>query len=308
MKKPAMQIRTAVLSLTLSGLLTIGAAGTSLGAGTVTADALRLRSAPTTGSDILATASSGSSVVVLEDSGNGWYKVDYNTIEGYMHGDFLKVMAAADLSLGYAYITTGSSSLNMRSGPSTGYGIVASIPGSAVVPISGIDGGWYKVAYSGCTGYISSEYTKLVRDTSGARSDGDGVAVLSAAVADTSLGSEIVAYAKQFLGRPYVYGANGPNSFDCSGFTKYIYAHFGYSIYRTASSQLSNGVSVSRTRMEPGDLVFFRNNTSKAASHVGIYVGNGQFIHASSTGDVVKISDLSSGYYCNILVGVRRII
>lgn len=308
MIKPVMQIRTAVLSLTLSGLLTIGAAGTSLGAGTVTADALRLRSAPAIGSNILATASSGSNVVVLEDSGNGWYKVDYNTIEGYMHGDFLKVMAAADLNLGYAYITTGSSNLNMRSGPGTGYGIIVSIPGSAIVPISGISDGWYKVSYAGCAGYISSEYTKLVRDSSGARADGDGVTAVAAAATDTSLGSEIVAYAKQFLGRPYVYGANGPNSFDCSGFTKYIYSHFGYSIYRTASSQLSNGVSVSRTQMEPGDLVFFRNNTSKAASHVGIYIGNGKFIHASSTGDVVKISDLSSGYYCSILVSVRRII
>ncbi len=287
-------------------MLAVGASAASLGTGTVTASALRLRAEPSTSSSILATASSGSLVVVLSDEGGGWYKVDFNTIEGYMYGDFLQLSQEDEADLGYAYITTGTSSLNLRSGPGTSYGKLTSIPGSSVVPIGGISDGWYKGTYAGCTGYLSSDYTPLVNDSSGIRADGDSVQVTASS--DTSLGAEIVAYAKQFLGCPYVYGCSGPSRFDCSGFTKYVYAHFGYSLNRSANDQLANGVKVARTAMELGDLVFFKATSTKSASHVGIYIGNGQFIHASSTGDGVKISDLSSGYYCSVLVGARRIL
>lgn len=300
-------VRLAVLTLALSGTLALGASAASLGAGTVTASALRLRAEPSTSASILATATSGCQVVVLSEEGGGWYKVDFNTIEGYMYGDFLEVKPETEADLGYAYITTGSSSLNLRSGPGTAYGKVASIPGSSVVPICGISESWYKVTYAGCTGYISSDYVQLVKDTNGTRADGDDAQVASAS-SDSTLGSQIISYAKQYLGCPYVYGASGPSRFDCSGFTKYVYAHFGYSLNRSANDQLKNGVKVARTAMEPGDLVFFKATSTKSASHVGIYIGNGQFIHASSTGDVVKISDLSSGYYCSVLVGVRRIL
>ena len=105
----------------------------------------------------------------------------------------------------------------------------------------------------------------------------------------------------------YVYGGNGPNSFDCSGYTSYVYRHFGYTLNRTASGQLSNGTSVSKSELQPGDLVFFRYNTSKAASHVGIYIGGGQFIHASTNTYTVKIDNLTSGHYANVYVGARRI-
>lgn len=297
-------LRIALLTLILSTVFIIGAAAASLGTGTVTTSALRLRAEPSTSSSILATASSGSQVVVLSDTGSGWYKVDYNTIEGYMYADLLSVSTSADADLGYAFINTGSSGLNLRAGAGTDYQKLASIPGDSVVPICGINGGWYKVTYNGITGYISSDYVLLVRDASGTRSDGSSVTVSTS----SDLGSEIVAYAKQFIGCPYVYGANGPNSFDCSGFTKYIYAQFGYTLNRTASDQLSNGISVSRSDLQPGNLVFFKYNTSKAASHVGIYIGNGKFIHASTTGYSVCISDLSSGHYYNVFVGGRCIV
>ena len=114
-------------------------------------------------------------------------------------------------------------------------------------------------------------------------------------------------YAQQFLGVPYVYGGNGPNSFDCSGFTSYVYRHFGYTINRTASTQLSNGYAVSKSELLPGDLVFFRYNTSYPASHVGIYIGGGQFIHASTNNYKVRIDTLLSGHYSNVYLTARRI-
>ena len=103
----------------------------------------------------------------------------------------------------------------------------------------------------------------------------------------------IVACAEKYLGTPYVYGGNGPNSFDCSGFVKYVFKECGYSINRTASTQLSNGVSVAKSELQPGDIVFFRNKgDSHAASHVGIYVGGETFIHASSDTYQVEYSSL----------------
>ncbi|MCB2294031.1 NlpC/P60 family protein [Clostridium algoriphilum] len=104
----------------------------------------------------------------------------------------------------------------------------------------------------------------------------------------------IIAYAQTFLGTPYVWGANGPNSFDCSGFTKYVYAHFGIGMGRTTYDQITQGQYVSRENLQAGDLVFFG---SGSPHHVGIYMGNGNYIHAPHTGDVVKISQLTRTDY-----------
>jgi len=102
----------------------------------------------------------------------------------------------------------------------------------------------------------------------------------------------IIAYASNYLGTPYVWGGTSPNpGFDCSGFTQYVYRHFGISVGRTTFDQIKNGVSVSRDNLQPGDLVFFGTNSNP--HHMGIYVGNGSFIHAPHTGDVIKISSLS---------------
>ncbi len=104
--------------------------------------------------------------------------------------------------------------------------------------------------------------------------------------------NSIIAYASTFQGVPYVYGGNGPSSFDCAGFTCYVFAHFGISLPRVASDQQNVGTYVSRDQLQPGDLVFF----GSPAHHVGIYVGDGCMIHAPHTGDVVKISPLHSDF------------
>lgn len=296
MIKPSHLLRAAVLGTVFTAMFTVGSSAATLGAGTVTADALRLRDTPAAEGEILATASGGTSVVVLEDTGNGWYKVNFNTVEGYMSSEYLTVSTTADAALGYGLVDTDGSSLNMRAAAGTSYDTVASIPGGTVLELEGVDNGWYKVTYSGKTGYVSSDYITITTEPDATET------------ASSDLGAQIVAYAEEYLGTPYVLGGNGPNQFDCSVFTKYVYSHFGYTLNRTATDQLQNGVSVSKDELQPGDLVFFKYRTSKPVSHVGIYIGNGEFIHASTNRYVVQIDQMESGHYANVYVYARRII
>ncbi len=291
-------LRFTLLSCILTVFFAVGASAASLGVGTVTADALRLRSDAASDAAILATANKDDVVVVLEEVDDAWFRVDFNTIEGYMSRGFVELALTAEVDLGYGRVMTNGAPLNVRSGPSTDHDQVTTLYSGSVVSLLGMDNGWYKIAYEDFEGYVSSDYILPCLDTTGSRGDGDIV---------TPLGQQAVEYAMQYLGVPYVWGGNGPNCFDCSGLTKYVYGHFGYTLNRTASAQLSNGVSVSRSELQPGDLVFFDNGkVSTPVSHVGIYIGNGQFIHASTNSYCVEISNLS-GHYLNTYVYARRI-
>jgi cell wall-associated NlpC family hydrolase len=105
----------------------------------------------------------------------------------------------------------------------------------------------------------------------------------------------VIAYASNFLGTPYLWGGTTPAGFDCSGFTQYVYRHFGISLGRTTKNQIYNGVGVSRDQLQPGDLVFY--GKGGVPNHMGIYVGNGMYIHSPRTGDVVKISPYDRSDY-----------
>jgi peptidoglycan DL-endopeptidase CwlO len=111
----------------------------------------------------------------------------------------------------------------------------------------------------------------------------------------------VVGIAMQYLGVPYRWGGSSPSGFDCSGFVMFVYAQVGVSLPHNAAAQYGHGTPVSRSDLQPGDVVFFNG-----LGHNGIYVGGGQFIHAPHTGDVVKISSLSSSWYSSTYVGARR--
>ncbi len=117
-------------------------------------------------------------------------------------------------------------------------------------------------------------------------------------------GATVVETAKKYLGCKYVYGGTTPSGFDCSGFTSYVYKLHGISLSRTSQAQFKNGVAVAKNNLQPGDLVFFY----KGISHVGIYIGGGNFIHASNSRTGVIISSLSSGYYSSNYAGARRVL
>lgn len=140
----------------------------------------------------------------------------------------------------------------------------------------------------GVMAIIQLGVTKVHADTS--VSLGKNNIIQTSINARSVTGQEIVNEAKKHLGKPYVYGADGPNSFDCSGLTQYVYKQFGINITRTTFTQINQGKYVSRSELQVGDLVF------PHTGHVGIYVGNNQMIHAPETGDVVKISTINQFY------------
>lgn len=312
-------LRGVLAAVGLTAVLTIGAGAAGLGTATVDADALRLRSKADSGSVVLAMAYKGEKVDVLADAGNGWYQVSLNGVTGYMSGEYLQaswntqasntvtvtqqaVPTAASPASGNVKVNLSAGEvLNLRSGASTQSSKLASIPGGTVLTLEGTSGGWYKVTYNGVTGYVSAEY--MVSTT-------ESVGTVAPVVSNNSAGSSIVAIAKQFLGCPYVYGASGPNAFDCSGFTSYVYRQVGISIPHGATSQYRGGTPVSRENIQPGDLVFIADPAYCAGypiSHVGIYIGNGQFIHASSSrGEGVTINNIFTGHYGTYYAGARR--
>jgi peptidoglycan DL-endopeptidase CwlO len=112
----------------------------------------------------------------------------------------------------------------------------------------------------------------------------------------------VVGIAMRYLGVPYRWGGASPSGFDCSGFIMYVYAQVGVSLPHNAAAQYGVGVPVSKSDLQPGDLVFFNG-----LGHNGMYVGGGNFIHSPHTGDVVKISSLSQDWYARTYVGARRI-
>ncbi|MDI6617480.1 MAG: NlpC/P60 family protein [Clostridiales bacterium] len=132
------------------------------------------------------------------------------------------------------------------------------------------------------------EERKAAEEAQAAQSTGNRILLASRDGSAPISSNAIVEYAAGFLGTPYVRGGSTPAGFDCSGFTKYVFSHFGVNLNRRAADQASQGSAVSSDNLQPGDLVFFGN----PAYHVGIYVGNGLFIHSPQTGDVVKIASL----------------
>lgn len=288
---PRCAVRMAV-SLLLAGSMITPAFAVS---GTVNTEgsSLRVRSQANTTGTVLAQLPHGTAVEVLTSVENGWYQIHVDNTTGYVSGEYLLVDETEAASLPVeaepVYIQVTTSVLNVRSGPGTDYDKVGTVRSGQVLQAVK-ENGWYKVD----SGYVSAEYVKEV-DASAASQAGKG--------------QEIANYALQFVGYPYVYGGSSPKGFDCSGLTSYVYSQFGYSINRTASNQLSNGVSVEKSQLQPGDLVFFRQNGStKAASHVGVYIGNNQYVHASTPGVGVIISDLNDPYISSGYVGARRIV
>ena len=189
--------------------------------------------------------------------------------------------------------------MRLRSGAGTNYSILGTYNNGTPLTITGTSGNWTAVTINGVKGYVNSTYVTTTKSDGGNTGGGS--------TPSGSIGETIVATAKQYMGAPYVYGGMSPSGFDCSGFVNYVYKLCGYSMSRVASSIYNNnGTYVEKANLQLGDLVFFASNSS-SIGHVGIYIGNGQFIHSSSGAGCVVISDLSSSYYLKNYVGAKRI-
>ncbi len=279
----------------------------------VTAGSLRLRSGPGNQYSTTAYASKDEVIVVLDKSGD-WYKVVYNLKEGYMHSKYLDIKAVENAELGYGRIN--GSSVNVRSGPGTTYHSVAKANINEKAYIIGINAMWFKVIIGDSIGYIRSDFVDLTEvpyENKASSNDpkffvrgkSTGVTPSAAALKGTSA-SAIIATAKKYIGTPYVWGGSTPSGFDCSGYVQYVFRQHGIHLPRTSREQYTVGTAVSRSNLQPGDLVFFATNFG-SVNHLGIYLGNGQFIHSGSSSGVT-ISNLSSSYWSPRYVGARRVL
>ena len=197
-------------------------------------------------------------------------------------------MTTAFAATEYKVITADA--VNFRSGPSTSYSIISTLSKGTKVEVISTTNNWSKIIYDGKIGYVSSEYLSKSIDLN------DKTSTLETA-------DKIISYAKGLLGKKYVWAKSGPSSFDCSGFTSYVFRNAaGVSLPRTSSAQSGYGRTVSKSNLQPGDLVF------PHTGHVGIYVGGGNMIHSPSSGKTVSVTSINSSYYSARFVTAKRVL
>ena len=291
-------LRGTILSLILAALLAITASAATIGGATVSGSSVRLRSSADTSSsaNIIKQLNKGTFLLV-EEKLSGWYKVVCDGTEGYISADYAAFSETLDGTYNFSAATTGTD-VNMRAAATTGSAAVKQLPArGTALTITGVSGQWLKVTdASGKAGYIRSDYVSYVSGT-------------AAAAAAESVGEQLVKTAKGYKGYSYRWGGMSPKTgFDCSGFVNYIYDQYGYDLDRTAQDIYSNnGTAVTKDSLQPGDVLCFGYG-SKSISHVGIYIGGGEMIHASTSTTGVIISDINSDYYTRMFVGAKRIL
>ncbi len=277
---------------------------------------VRLRSKASSSASVLTVVSEGAVVTVRSGSTGDWIAVKSQSLSGFIHKDYLVATDEEEdeegdpapsgaLSSGdHAKVT---STLNFRSEASyTSSVIGVAVDGIVVLVTGNISNGFYPVEWGGLPGFMHGDYlaktdAELTGSSGGAGgAAGDGT--------PSSVGRAMVDYADNYLGYPYIWATAGPNSFDCSGFTYWVTKHvLGQDIGRGLWTQIVVGSPVSYGSLKPGDLVFFQNTYTWGLSHVGIYIGNNQFIHAENEDTGVRISSLTSTYYSTRYYGAVRL-
>ena len=269
----------------------------------VSVSSLNMRSGPSTSYNIIEVLTKDTQVEVISVE-DGWAKIKYNSKTGYVSNQYLSNSAPSSSSetstTKYVVANVG---LNVRKGPSTSHAVVTTLANGTKVTVKSTSNGWSKITTGNITGYVSSSYLTSKKPSSGSSSSSDSSTSTSA--------SKLISYAKKFLGKPYVWGAQGPNGFDCSGFTYYVFKNSaGITLPRTSSMQSKYGTAVSKSNLKPGDLLFFDTvgSNNGGVTHCGIYIGNGQMIHAASGQGKVVINNINSSYYVNAYVNARRVL
>ena len=250
----------------------------------VSTTTLNLREKADTKSDVVTQLSLNDEVTVVKVVNNTWTQVKFKDYEGYTASEYLSDKKVSD--------TTSRSAQELRNSEEEAAKKKAA---EEAAKKKAEEAAKKKAAEEAKKKQEEEEEEEdEEEETSSSKSS-------SSSKKSGTTGEDIVAYAKKFLGYKYVYGASGPNSFDCSGFTSYVYKHFGYSLNRTSGGQRSNGSGVSKSDLEPGDILCF-------SGHVGIYIGGNKFIHAANPSKGVIISSLSESYYVKTYITARRIL
>lgn len=298
---------------------------------------VNVRTSPSPTATVIGTATKGQ-VFVTSGKSNDWFQVNFNGQTGYIKSEFMQgsllnylpVVQAptassevtaevpASTSTDDIYAVVEVSSLNLRADATTESEVIRSLPAGYNLTVSGYKDGWVIVEDDDNNkGYVKAEYITL---KNGSKPDNNSPSKDNSnfdfeyektyeynGPVDVA---ELIEYSKQYIGTPYVWGGTDLTAgVDCSGFIYSVYSHFGITLNRTSRDMFTQGTPVSKTELVPGDLLFFNTGGDSVISHVGMYIGEGEYIHSTNgAGNGVTISSLGDSYSLNTYVGAKRIL
>lgn len=272
---------------------------TNLGMSVISSGNLNIRQEASTDSEVVGILTNHNACELLEDAGE-WYKVTSGKVTGYVNkqylvtGDEAEAIAEQEIK---TVATVNTETLNVRAEKSTEAEVLSQVGNSEAFTVNSVADGWVEISVDDSVGYISQDYVTLAQALPTAKTIeqvkyGDGVSDVRASV---------VSYALQFVGNRYVWGGTSlENGIDCSGFTMRILGKYGISLPHSSRAQPSYGTKISASEAKPGDLFFY--GSGRSISHVAIYIGNGQIVHASNKRDGIKVSN---AYYRNPICVTR---
>lgn len=272
---------------------------TNLGMSVISSGNLNIRQEASTDSEVIGILTNHNACELLEDAGE-WYKVTSGKVTGYVNkqylvtGDEAEAIAEQEIK---TVATVNTETLNVRAEKSTEAAVFSQVGNSEAFTVNSVADGWVEISVDDSVGYISQDYVTLAQALPTAKTIeqvkyGDGVSDVRASV---------VSYALQFVGNRYVWGGTSlEKGVDCSGFTMRILGKYGISLPHSSKAQPSYGTKISASEAKPGDLFFY--GSGRSISHVAIYIGNGQIVHASNKRDGIKVSN---AYYRNPICVAR---
>jgi len=272
---------------------------TNLGMSVISSGNLNIRQEASTDSEVIGILTNHNACELLEDAGE-WYKVTSGKVTGYVNkqylvtGDEAEAIAEQEIK---TVATVNTETLNVRAEKSTEAAVLSQVGNSEAFTVNSVADGWVEISVDDSVGYISQDYVTLAQALPTAKTIeqvkyGDGVSDVRASV---------VSYALQFIGNRYVWGGTSlEKGIDCSGFTMRILGKYGISLPHSSKAQPSYGTKISASEAKPGDLFFY--GSGRSISHVAIYIGNGQIVHASNKRDGIKVSN---AYYRNPICVAR---
>lgn len=272
---------------------------TNLGMSVISSGNLNIRQEASTDSEVVGILTNHNACELLEDAGD-WYKVTSGKVTGYVNkqylvtGDEAESIAEQEIK---TVATVNTETLNVRAEKSTEAAVLSQVGNSEAFTVNSVADGWVEISVDDSVGYISQDYVTLAQALPTAKTIeqvkyGDGV---------SDVRTSVVSYALQFVGNRYVWGGTSlENGVDCSGFTMRILGKYGISLPHSSKAQPSYGTKISASEAKPGDLFFY--GSGRSISHVAIYIGNGQIVHASNKRDGIKVSN---AYYRNPICVAR---
>lgn len=310
-----------------------GKTGTTVQQGTgtytVNVSSLNVRTGPSTSHTVLGSVNKGKTVQVVGEV-QDWFKINFNGGTGYVSKDFVTKGGSAvsnetqqpttnnnttTVQTGGSYVVN-TGALKVRTGPATYNAVIGGVTNGKVLNVTGAENGWYKINHNGRTGYVSADFVKFVKGgvnnvtnnnnnnvTNNVQQPGKDVQKPTTG-GDTS---SIVSFAQSLKGKPYRTAGTTPAGFDCSGFVYYVLKNTGHNIQRMSVAGYWSTMTKT-SNPQPGDLVYFSDTTGpgKGLTHMGIYLGNGQFISAETEKTGVRISSVSNSYWSKHLKGYSK--